>query len=71
MMLEELQRRNYSQTTVNRLPAVVEDFADYFHQSARSARTGPHRAYQAYLFQERKLGARTVRPAHGALRFFF
>ena len=33
MMLEELQRRNYSQTTVNAYLKIVESFANYFHRS--------------------------------------
>jgi hypothetical protein len=34
MMLEELQRRNYSQTTVNTYLKVVEDFARHFGSPA-------------------------------------
>ena len=33
MMLEELQRRNYSQNTVRAYIQAVEEFAKYFHQS--------------------------------------
>jgi integrase/recombinase XerD len=70
-MLEELQRRNYSQTTVKGYLKIVEAFAKYFHRSPD--RLGPEqiRAYQVYLFTERKLDARTVGHHTAALRFFF
>ena len=71
MMLEELQRRNYSQTTVNTYLKVVEDFARYFHRSPDQLGKDHIRAYQVYLFQERKLGIRTVGLHTAALRFFF
>ena len=61
MMLEELQRRNYSQSTVKAYIRIVRDFAKHFHQRAGSTRPGSDlRQYQAYLFQERKLDAGTV-----------
>ena len=71
MMLEELQRRNYSQTTVNGYLKVVTAFAEYFHRPPD--RLGPEqiRAYQVYLLTEKKLNARTVGHHTAALRFFF
>ena len=71
MMLEELQRRNYSQTTVNTYLKVVEDFALHFHRSPDKLGKDHIRAYQVYLFKERKLGVRTVGLHTAALRFFF
>ncbi len=70
-MLEELQRRNYSQTTVNTYLKVVEDFARYFHRPLDELGKEQIRAYQVHLFQERKLGVRTVGLHTAALRFFF
>jgi site-specific recombinase XerD len=57
MMLEELQRRNYSPRTIECYIREVEDFARYFH--CPPDRLGPQhiREYQAYLFRERKLSA--------------
>ena len=54
-MLEELQRRNYSQTTVKGYVRIVRDFAEYFHQ--RPDQLGPEqiRTYQAHLIEEKKL----------------
>ena len=69
-MLEELERRNYSQATHRAYLAAVEDFARYFHR--RPDQLGPDhiRQYQAYLFRERKLTANSVTQRLGALRFF-
>src|ERR1700761_551749 len=71
MMLEELQRRNYSQTTVKGYLKIVESFAKHFHCSPDQLGAEQIRAYQVYLFTERKLGARTVGHHTAALRFFF
>ncbi len=71
MMLEELQRRNYSQTTVNTYLKVVADFARYFRRPPDELGKEQIRAYQVYLLKERKLGVRTVGLHTAALRFFF
>ena len=71
MILEELQRRNYSQTTVTGYLKVVEAFAKYFHRSPDQLGPEQIRAYQVYLINERKLNARTVGHHTAALRFFF
>jgi site-specific recombinase XerD len=71
MMLDELQRRNYSQSTARTYIHAVEDFAKYFHRSPE--RLGPEhiRQYQAYLFRERKLSPGTIEGRTAALRFLF
>jgi integrase/recombinase XerD len=71
LMLEELERRNYSRATFRAYIAAVEDFARYFH--CRPDQLGPDhiRQYQAYLFRERKLTANSVTQRLGALRFFY
>ncbi len=71
MMLEELQRRNYSQTSVKTYLKVVEDFARYFHRAPDALGKEHLRTYQVYLLQERKLGVRTVALHTAALRFFY
>src|ERR1039458_7419276 len=70
-MLDELQRRNYSQNTVSTYLHAVEDFSRYFHRSPD--RLGPDhiRQYQAYLFRERKLQAGTIALCTAALRFLY
>ncbi len=71
LMLDELQRRNYSQSTARCYIHAVEDFAKYFHRSPE--RLGPEhiRQYQAYLFRQRKLSPGTVECRTAALRFLF
>ena len=71
MMLEELERRNYAQTTTRVYLQTIEDFARYFHRPPDQLGPEHIRQYQAYLFRERKLAARTVRQRLAALRFFF
>jgi len=70
-MLEELQRRNYAETTINSYLRTVEEFSRRFHCSPD--RLGPRhiREYQAELFQKRKFSPNTVAQRLAALRFFY
>ncbi len=71
MMLEELQRRNYSENTIRSYIRTVEDFARRFN--CPPDRLGPRhiREYQAALFEKRKLSANSVGQHLAALRFFY
>jgi integrase/recombinase XerD len=69
MMLEELQRRNYSQNTVRAYVRIVRELAAYFRQSPDKLGPDHMRQFQAHLFRERKLNARTVVQYSAALRF--
>src|ERR1022692_1716329 len=60
MMLEELERRNYAQTTRDCYIQTIEDFARYFKRPPDQLGPEHIREYQAYLFRERKLAAHTV-----------
>ena len=72
MMLEELQRRNYSQIPYEPTSTLSRSSREYFRQAARPARAGAHpAAIRLYLFRERKLAAGTVEQHVAALRFFF
>ena len=71
MMLEELQRRNYSPGTIRCYLRAVAGFARYFHRSPDQLRPQHIREYQAYLFRERKLDPSSVTQKLAALRFFF
>ena len=71
MMLEELERRNYAQTTTRVYIQTIEDFAHYFKRPPDQLGPEHIREYQAYLFRERKLAPPTVAQRLAALRFFF
>jgi integrase/recombinase XerD len=71
LMLQELQRRNYSQTTVTSYIKIVADFAKYFQRPPDQLGPDDIRAYQLHLLHERKQGVRTVGTQTAALRFFF
>src|SRR5215217_4619589 len=71
MMLEELQRRNYSETTVTTYVKVVAAFAKYFNRPPDQLGPEEIRTYQVYLINEKKLNPKTVRLHTAALRFFF
>lgn len=71
MMLEELQRRNYSDRTVEAYLHAVRDFAGHFDKPPDQLGLEDIRAHQAYLITERKLDPRTVAQRTAALRFFF
>jgi hypothetical protein len=60
MMLEELERRNYAQTTIDCYIQTIEDFACHFHRPPDQLTPEHIREYQAYLFRERKLAGSTV-----------
>jgi len=70
-MLDELQRRNYSQRTVTIYIHAVEEFSKHFHRSPE--RLGPShiREYQVHLFRDRKLSPGTIQSRCAALRFLF
>jgi integrase/recombinase XerD len=71
MMLEELERRNYSQSTVGTYIKTIADLSRYFKRPPDQLGSDELRQYQAYLFRERKLAANTVNQRTAALRFFF
>ena len=49
MMLEELERRNYSAGTTRRYLRFVERFAQHFHKSPDKLGPDHPRSYEAYL----------------------
>ncbi len=71
MMLEELERRNYSQHTTRYYIRTVEDFARHFNRPPDRLGLRHIREYQAELFQKRKLSPGTVANRLAALRFFY
>jgi site-specific recombinase XerD len=71
VMLEELQRRNFSPATIRAYIGAVERFARYFHKPPDQLGPEQIREYQAHLLHVRKLKAETVVTQVAALRFFF
>jgi integrase/recombinase XerD len=70
-MLEELQRRNYSEGTTRAYLQAVQQFAVHFGRSPDKLGPNDLRSYQAYLLVERKLAVASVVARVAALRFFF
>jgi hypothetical protein len=70
-MIEELQRRNFAESTIRSYVHGVEHFSQYFH--LRPDRLGPQhiRQYQAMLFSRLKYSPNTVISRLAALRFFY
>jgi len=71
LMLDELERRNYSQTTRRAYLLGVEQFSKYFHRSPEQLGLNEVRDYQAQLFRVRNLTPATVAVRLAALRFLF
>jgi integrase/recombinase XerD len=71
MMLEELQRRNFSEDTIRHYIHTVEDFARHFNRPPDRLGLRHIREYQAHLFQKRKLSSGSVTNHLAALRFFY
>jgi integrase/recombinase XerD len=60
IMLEELQRRNYANTTICRYLRFVERFAQHFGKSPDKLGPEHLRTYQVYLLKQRKLSVGSV-----------
>jgi integrase/recombinase XerD len=70
-MLEELQRRNYAQTTIDAYIFAVREFAQYFGRSPEVLGAEHLRRYQLYLLKEKRLATSTVEVRISALRFLY
>jgi len=71
MMLEELQRRNYAQTTVEAYTLALRQFAEYFHRPPDQLGPEHIREFQLHLLRDRKLAPATVKQRMAAVQFFF
>jgi integrase/recombinase XerD len=71
MMLDELQRRNYAQSTVEAYITALREFAAYFKRPPDQL--GPEHIlqFQLYLIRDRKLATNTVKQRMAAVQFFF
>ena len=70
MVLEELERRNYSQSTARAYIGAIRRFAAHFHRAPDQLGPPEIREYQLHLYH-RKLHPRTIRLHTAALRFFY
>jgi integrase/recombinase XerD len=70
-MLEELQRRNYSQATTRSYIFAVKQFAEYFGKSPEKLGAEEIRRYQLYLLNQKKYAPGTVEIRMSALRFLY
>ena len=70
-MLEELQRRNYSPTTIRQYVLAVKQFAEYFRKSPEQLGGEEIRRFQLYLLKDKKLAPATVEGRMSALRFLY
>jgi integrase/recombinase XerD len=70
-VLEELERRNYSQATARAYVGAIRQFAEYFHRSPDQLGIAHVRQYQVYLFEEKKLAPHSVMLQMCALRFLY
>ena len=71
IMLEELQRRNFSPTTIRSYLYAVERFARHFKCRPDRLNHTHLRSYQAHHLRTGQLQPKTVRLHVSALRFFF
>jgi site-specific recombinase XerD len=70
-MLEDLQLRNYSTSTIDIYLRCVSDFAKYFNKSPDQLGPEHVRDYQLFLVKERKVSWTVFNQHVCALRFFF
>jgi integrase/recombinase XerD len=70
-MLHELERRNYSPTTIRDYLGAASQFVEHFRCSPEQLCPEHLRRYQRYLLREKKLAPSTVEMRISALRFLY
>jgi integrase/recombinase XerD len=71
IMLEELRRRNYAESTIETYIRTIEHFSRHFHRPPDQLGPEHIRRYQAALFTHWELAPNTVTQRLAALRFFY
>jgi integrase/recombinase XerD len=71
MMLEELQRRNYSDNTIEAYIRALRDFAAFYHQTPDKLGPDQIRHYQLHLMKEKQLETKSVLLKMAAMKFFY
>src|SRR5687767_6267235 len=70
-MLDELERRNYTESTTSAYLRTVEEFARFFHRPPDQRGPEQIREFISHMFRVRKLADNTVAQRVAALRFFY
>lgn len=70
-VLDELQRRNYSNATTRGYILAIKQFADYFGKSPELLGGDEIREFETYLLRDKKLAPTTVEGRMSALRFLY
>jgi site-specific recombinase XerD len=70
-VLEELERRNYSEATARAYVGTIRQFAEHFHRSPDQLGIEQVRQYQVHLFAKKKLAPHSVMVQMCALRFLY
>jgi integrase/recombinase XerD len=70
-VLEELERRNYSQATARAYVGAIRRFAEYCHRSPDQLGSEHVRQYQLHLIGKCQLHSKTVMVQMAALRFLY
>lgn len=71
VMLEELERRNYTESTKRAYLRTVEEFARFFHRPLDQLGPEQIREFISHMFRVLKLADNTVAQRVAALRFFY
>ncbi len=71
MILEELERRYYDESTIHHYIRLVEQYARFFGKSPEKLGPDHLRTYQAHLLKTRKLSPGTVESHIAALRLLY
>jgi integrase/recombinase XerD len=71
MMLDELQRRNYAQSTAEAYIHALKEFAAYYHRPPDKLGPKQINQFQLHLLRDLKLSVQSVKQHMAALRFFF
>lgn len=71
MMLEELQRRNYAQSTAEAYIQAVKEFSLFYHKPPNKLGFREINGYQLHLVRDLNLAPSTVQVRMAGVRFFF
>jgi site-specific recombinase XerD len=70
-VIEELDRRNYSQATAHAYVSAIRRFAEHFHRSPERLTSEHVREYQLHLIEQHELRPKSLQVQMCALRFLF